>query len=119
MKILLVEDVPFMQEAMANVIESAGIQVMRTDNLEDAKKLLATENFKLLITDLYLPKPDGFALVDHVKNNKEFNSIPVIVVTGNRDTIANKVAADEWLNKPFTLDELINAIRKHLDGVTV
>ncbi len=37
MKILLVEDVPFMQEAMANVIESAGIEVMKTDNLEEAK----------------------------------------------------------------------------------
>ena len=119
MKILLVEDVPFMQEAMANVIESAGIEVMKTDNLEEAKKLLATENFKLLITDLYLPEPDGFALVDHVKNNKGFNPIPVIVVTGNRDTITHPIAADEWLNKPFTLDELLNSIRKHLDGVSV
>lgn len=114
MKILLVEDVPFMQEAMANVIESAGIEVMRTDNLAEAKKLLASENFNLLITDLYLPEPDGFTLIDHVKNNTEFKPIPVIVVTGNRDANANKAAADEWLNKPFTLEELMGAIRRYV-----
>lgn len=116
MKILLVEDEPFMVEAMSNVIESTGIKVMTTDNMNEAITLLDSENFHLLITDLYLPQPDGFALVNHVKNNPKTKHIPVVVVTGmdHHERLAGEVPADMWLIKPFTLDELRGAIRKYI-----
>ena len=114
MKILLVEDEPFMQAAMAHVIENTGLEVIKTDNLTEAISLLATESFSLLITDLYLPQPDGFALVNHVKNNEATKNIPVIVVTGldHHERLTESIKADIWLIKPFTLDELRNAIKK-------
>ena len=114
MKILLVEDEPFMQAAMSHVIESTGLEVTKTDNLNEAINLLATEDFSLLITDLLLPQPDGFALVNHIKSNPKTKTIPVIVVTGidHHERLMATVPADIWLIKPFTLDELRNAIKK-------
>src|SRR5437764_4513772 len=96
MKILLVEDEPFMQAAMSHVIESTGLEVMKTDNLTEALQLLATENISLLITDLFLPQPDGFALVNHIKNTETTKNIPVIVVTGvdHHERLIASVPAD-------------------------
>ena len=114
MKILLVEDEPFMQAAMSHIIETSGFEVIKTDNLNDAIQHLATETISLLMTDLYLPQPDGFALVNHVKNHQLTKHIPVIVVTGidHHERLVSTVPADVWLIKPFTLDEMRSALRK-------
>ena len=115
MNILLVEDEPFMLEAMSNVIEGTGFKVLKTDNAKDAKQILEKENINMVITDLYLPEPDGFELVKFIKTNSQTKHIPVLVVTGlveHRETLADKVMADEWIAKPFTLDELLRSIKK-------
>ncbi len=117
MKILIVEDEHFMLEAMSTVLENIGIEVLKADNVNDAKQFLASENLSLVITDLYLPEPDGFAFVQFIKNNPITKHIPVIVVTGlveHRETLSEKVPADEWLSKPFTLDQLRGAVKKYL-----
>jgi response regulator RpfG family c-di-GMP phosphodiesterase len=117
MKILLVEDEPFMMEAMTRVIENSGNKVVAVDNVEDAKKVLAVENIGLVITDLYLPEPDGFGLVNHIRENPNTKSIPIVVVTGmvdHKETLAIKIPADEWLSKPFTLHQLTETIKKYI-----
>ena len=115
MKILLVEDEAFMQEAMSSVIERYGIEVFKASNLPDAIKILEQEEINLVITDLYFPQPDGYELIKLVKNNPSTHHLPVIVVTGFETQIRNKpdqIQPDLWLFKPFTLEELRNAIRK-------
>ena len=117
MKILLVEDEPFMIEAMSHVIRNRGNEVIAVDNVKEAKEMLAKETIGLVITDLYLPEPDGFALVNHIKENPNTKSIPVIVVTGmveHKETLATKIPADEWMFKPFTLHQLTETIKKYL-----
>ena len=116
-KILLVEDEPFMMEAMSHVIRNRGNEVLAVNNVQEAKAILAKEIIGLVITDLYLPEPDGFGLVNHIKDNPKTKSIPVIVVTGmidNKETLSTKIPADEWLFKPFTLQQLTETIRKYL-----
>ena len=117
MKILLVEDEPFMMEAMANVIEHKGNEVFAVNCVDEAKKILATEAIGLVITDLYLPEPDGYGLVNYIKENQKMKSIPVIVVTGmadHKETLSSKIKADEWVFKPFTLQQLTATIKKYL-----
>jgi len=117
MKILLVEDEPFMMEAMTHVIKNRGNEVFAVSSAEDAKKILAEENIGLVVTDLYLPEPDGYGLVNFVKGNLKTKSIPVIVVTGmveHKETLSNKIPADEWVFKPFTLQQLTDTIKKYL-----
>ncbi|HKR04111.1 MAG TPA: response regulator [Bacteroidia bacterium] len=117
MKILLVEDEPFMMEAMSHVIRNRGNEVLAVNNVREAKELLAKETIGLVITDLYLPEPDGYGLVNHIKNNPNTKSIPVIVITGmvdHKETLSTKVPADEWVTKPFSLQQLTETIKKYL-----
>jgi response regulator RpfG family c-di-GMP phosphodiesterase len=117
MKILLVEDEPFMIEAMTHVLERKGIKVVAVDNVEEAKTILNQDMIGLVITDLYLPEPDGFGLVNFIKENPNTKSIPVIVVTGmvnHKETLSEKIPADEWVFKPFSLQQLTDTIRKYL-----
>ena len=117
MKILLVEDEPFMMEAMMHVISHRGNEVVAVTNVTDAKKTLAEDNIGLVITDLYLPEPDGYGLVSYIKENPKTKSIPVIVVTGmveHKETLLTKIPADEWVFKPFTLQQLTETIKKYL-----
>lgn len=119
MKILLVEDEAFMQEAMSSVIERSGIEVLKTDNVKSAIEILSTDQINLVITDLYFPQPDGFELINHIKNNPVTMHIPVIVVTGfeseGGNTLKN-LPGDLFLKKPFTLDALRRAIREFSDN---
>ncbi|MEO5572777.1 MAG: response regulator [Bacteroidia bacterium] len=117
MKILLVEDEPFMMEAMTHVIEHKGNDVFAVTNVEDAKKILSEQTIGLVITDLYLPEPDGYGLVNYIKENPTTKSIPVIVVTGmadQKETLRASIRADEWVFKPFTLQQLTETIKKYL-----
>jgi CheY-like chemotaxis protein len=117
MKILLVEDEPFMIAAMTTVLERSGNEVLAVDNVGEAKDILAKQTIGLVITDLYLPEPDGFALVNHIKENPKTKSIPVIIVTGmvdHKETLSTKVPADEWMSKPFSLHQLTETIKKYL-----
>lgn len=117
MKILLVEDEPFMIEAMTHVLQNRGIKVIATDSAEEAKTILRQDTIGLVITDLYLPEPDGFALVNYIKETEKTKSIPVIIVTGmieHKETLATKIPADEWVFKPFSLQQLTDTIRKYL-----
>lgn len=117
MKILLVEDEPFMMEAISHVLQHRGNEVIALNNVKEAKEIIARENIGLVITDLYLPEPDGFALVNHIKENPKTKSIPVIVVTGmveHKETLSAKVPADEWVFKPFTLQQLTETIKKYI-----
>lgn len=114
MKILLVEDEPFMQEAMSSVIERNGVEVIKAGSLKEAMEVLDKEVINLIITDLYLPQPDGYKLIEQVKNNG-LQKIPVIVVTGyEQDTKDESLKPDVWLMKPFTLSDLRKAIQQCL-----
>lgn len=118
MKILLVEDEPFMVEAMSSILENAGHDVIKAGNATEAKELLRNEAFSLILTDLYLPEPDGFGLVNFIKDNPETKFIPVVVVTGmveHPETMKTTVRADAWLSKPFTIDELKGTIKKLIE----
>lgn len=118
MKILLVEDEPFMMEAMSNVIEHKGNEVIGVGSADEAKKVLEKEVVGLVITDLYLPEPDGFDLVNYIKENPKTKSVPVIVVTGmvgHRETLTQKIKADDWLLKPFTLQQLTETVKKYIE----
>jgi response regulator RpfG family c-di-GMP phosphodiesterase len=118
MKILLIEDEPFMLEAISNVLENSGKQVFKVNNVADAKKLLETEIFSLILTDLYFPEPAGFDLVNYAKSNPRTSSVPVIVITGmvnHPEIMSEKIPADEWLIKPFTLLELQAVVKKYLE----
>jgi CheY-like chemotaxis protein len=110
--ILIVDDeetiLVTMVEWFASAYPNANYNILAANNGIEAIKILSTNKIDLLITDLNMPKMDGFELLTHMNN--DYKSIPVIVVSafGTVD-IKNKVknmGAIRFITKPFTFDDL-------------
>jgi DNA-binding response OmpR family regulator len=109
LKLLLVEDDPLIGEAMATGLRQAGFTVDWAHDGQEAESALLLEEYALLVLDLGLPRLDGMALLRRLRGAEAM--LPVIVVTA-RDGVADRLeglygGADDYLVKPFDLDELI------------
>ncbi|MBU6505335.1 MAG: response regulator [Betaproteobacteria bacterium] len=113
MRTLLVEDDPLLGDGIRAGLKQAGYAVDWARDGQTAKASLETGDYALLVLDLGLPKVSGMDLLKWLRTKG--NRIPVLVLTA-RDTVADRVAgldagADDYLIKPFDLDELIARLR--------
>ncbi len=113
MRLLLVEDDVMIGEAMRAGLKREGFVVDWVHDAEAAARVLRTEPFELVLLDLALPGTDGLELL---RSERERGlALPVLIITA-RDAIAARVqgldaGADDYLIKPFDLDELAARIR--------
>lgn len=121
MRVLLVEDDALLGDGVRAGLKQAGFAVDWTQDGQAAKLALETEEYALMVLDLGLPKLSG---IDVLKWLRGANlALPVLVLTA-RDTVADRViglnaGADDYLIKPFDLDELIarlNALLRRSAG---
>lgn len=109
MRVLLVEDDALLGDGVRAGLKQAGFAVDWTQDGVTAKLALETEEYALLVLDLGLPKLSGIDLLKWLRGSH--SKVPVLILTA-RDTVAERVAglnagADDYLVKPFDLDELI------------
>ena len=112
MKLLLAEDDPMIGASLVQGLKLAGFTVDWVRDGRSARSALVSGGYGLLLLDLGLPELDGVSLLKTLR--REQNDLPVLVVTA-RDAVADKIAslnlgADDYLTKPFDLDELIARI---------
>ncbi|HEX4389628.1 MAG TPA: response regulator [Steroidobacteraceae bacterium] len=113
MRLLLVEDDPMIGEALRAGLKREGFTVDWVHEARAAEAVLGSEPFELLLLDLGLPGSDGLTLLR--RQRERGLPIPVLILTA-RDAVADRVAgldagADDYLIKPFDLDELAARIR--------
>jgi two-component system, OmpR family, response regulator QseB len=113
MRLLLVEDDAMIGEALRAGLKREGFAVDWVHDAEAAGAVLETEPFELLLLDLGLPGRDGLALLKALRERGL--TLPVLILTA-RDAVSDRVAgldagADDYLIKPFDLDELAARIR--------
>jgi two-component system response regulator QseB len=113
MRLLLVEDDAMIGEAIRAGLKRDGFAVDWVRDTGSAGRALDTEPFELLLLDLGLPGGDGFTLLKALRGRG--SSLPVLIITA-RDAVADRVAgldagADDYLVKPFDLEELAARIR--------
>jgi two-component system response regulator QseB len=113
MRLLLVEDDPMIGDAIRAGLKREGFTVDWVRSAEVASTALDTEPYELALLDLGLPGRDGVTLLKGLRGRGV--SLPVLIITA-RDAIADRVAgldagADDYLVKPFDLDELAARIR--------
>jgi len=121
MKLLLVEDDALLGDGVRAGLKQAGFAVDWVQDGLAAKVALDSEEYDLLVLDLGLPKLSGMDLLKSVRAKRA--SLPVLILTAC-DTVADRVAglnagADDYLVKPFDLDELIarlNALLRRSAG---
>lgn len=113
MRILVVEDDPVLADGLKVGLELAGASVERVDACADARAALAATRFDAVVLDLMLPDGSGLDILAELRAAKDVT--PVLLLTA-LDEIADKVrgldaGADDYLGKPFDLDELAARVR--------
>ncbi|MFW5982245.1 MAG: response regulator transcription factor [Halanaerobiaceae bacterium] len=93
-------------------LEHEGYSAVVEHNGRDALERLKEENFNLVLLDIMLPELDG---IEVCKEIREFSNIPVVMVTA-KDAVPDKVealdmGADDYITKPFAIEELLARIR--------
>jgi two-component system, OmpR family, KDP operon response regulator KdpE len=119
MKILAVDDEPQILRALRTSLTARGHDVVTAPNGETALDVLASSEMELVVLDLGLPGIDG---VEVIRRLRSWTSVPVIVLSV-RDAQADKVAAldagaDDYVTKPFAMDELLARVRAVLRRTT-
>jgi two-component system OmpR family response regulator len=119
MSLLVVDDEPFLRDAVADSLRFLGFEVTTADCGTQALRLAREQPFELMVLDVMLPDTDGFEVVRRLR--RDGHRVPVIFLTA-RDTQADKVAGltlggDDYMTKPFGLEELAARIRTVLRRV--
>jgi two-component system OmpR family response regulator len=115
-ELLVVDDEHFLRDAVAASLRFLGFDVATAQTGADALRLARDRPFDLVVLDVMLPDTDGFEVVRRLR--RDGCHVPVIFLTA-RDTQADKVAGltlggDDYMTKPFGLEELAARIRSVL-----
>ena len=111
--LLVVDDEPFLREAVAASLRFLGFRVTTAQTAAGALRLARDRPFDLIVLDVMLPDGDGFEVVRRLR--RDGCGVPVTFLTA-RDTEADKVAGlslggDDYMTKPFGLEELAARVR--------
>jgi two-component system KDP operon response regulator KdpE len=114
-RILVVDDEPQIQRFLTPALKAAGYDPISALTAADAERLAATSAPDLMILDLGLPDKDG---TEVIRSLRSWSKLPIVVLSA-RDREADKIAAldlgaDDYLEKPFGIGELLARIRTAL-----
>ena len=119
-KILIIDDEPANVALLQEILVENGCN--RTESVTDSKKALSTcEEFEpdLILLDLMMPSPDGFAILESLRPEREETFLPIIVLTADtsEETKLRALAAGatDFLCKPFDHTEVVLRIRNLLE----
>ena len=118
-RILVVDDSPDTLELIKRILKEQGYRIVTAGGVGEALEILGPSEFDLVITDIKMPGANGFELLRHIKEN--YRDIGVLLVTGFpalEDAVKGiKIGAEEYLVKPFTDAELLNAVTQSLEKI--
>jgi two-component system alkaline phosphatase synthesis response regulator PhoP len=112
--ILLVEDEEHLHDALKMNLEMEGYEITSAFTGTEALKAIANEYFDLIIMDIMLPEVDGISVVETVRVNN--NDVPILILSAKNSgadrVLGLKKGADDYLTKPFNLEELLLRVEK-------
>ncbi|MFH1562900.1 MAG: response regulator [Nitrospirota bacterium] len=118
MKILIADDEVHIRKILGYALTGAGYDVVSAQNGEEAINIMEKETVDLVITDLSMPKMNGYELTAKLKQNEKTKNIPVIVLTaiGQDDELqmAKEAGADKVLSKPFSPKKMAEIVGEML-----
>lgn len=117
-KILIIEDNDDMREFIARSIEQ-NYQILTANDGEQGARIATEEVPDLIISDIMMPKLDGYQVTSQLRSQTTTNHIPIILLTAKNDKMSRlkgwRENADEYLTKPFDVDELNIRVKNLLD----
>jgi two-component system, OmpR family, response regulator QseB len=113
MRLLLLEDDLQLGKALQAALRQSEFQIVWVRRVQEAKALLATESYSVVLLDIGLPDGSGLDVLGWIR--KQRNTVPVVMLTA-RDSINDRIegldmGADDYMPKPFAIPELVSRIR--------
>ena len=116
--ILVVEDDPSIRNNLVELLGEVGYDVLSADNGADGIALAKARAPDLVICDITLPKADGYAVLRALRDDSSTSSVPLIFLTAKSERadvrLGMTLGADDYLTKPFTLSEVLDAVNTRL-----
>ena len=116
MQILTVDDSRTMREMLRTALVKAGFEVVAAVDGEHGLEVLNESGADVIITDINMPKLDGFGFIERVREDAAYRATPILVLTTESDpekkNRARQAGAIGWIVKPFHPEKLVEAIRR-------
>ena len=114
-KILIVDDEPQATTLLEMLLSSRGYKTVAVNESSEAIQVARETDPDLIILDLMMPEPDGFKVCRMLRADSRFMLTPILIITALDDTDSRIVAfgagADDYLIKPYNVDELVSIIK--------
>jgi DNA-binding response OmpR family regulator len=124
--LLVVEDIPNVLELLEVTLRFQGYEVISAKNGEEALDILEKKTPALIISDILMPKLDGFSMVQKLRNNPKTQNIPVIFLSATYVTpedrmFAMSLGASRFIEKPIDTEDFLLTIAELLsqDQITI
>jgi len=118
-QILFVDDDDALRQAASEILTAEGYQVVGAHNGREALEALNHIVPDLIVSDISMPHLDGFALLDAIRSTDRGVTIPFLFISASTEASkvsrARRQGADDYLFKPFEMQELLDAVRVRLD----
>lgn len=115
-RILTVDDSPSMRALLLHALSNHGFHVEQAEDGQAALEWLSTNEVDLVITDINMPRLDGFGLIEQLRESARHADRPILVLTTESSDEKKKRARDAgatgWIVKPFDAEKLAAAVRR-------
>ncbi|MEJ2213660.1 MAG: twitching motility response regulator PilG [Gammaproteobacteria bacterium] len=116
LKVMVIDDSKTIRRTAETLLKKAGCEVITATDGFEALSVIADSHPDIIFVDIMMPRLDGYQTCALIKNNKDFKKTPVVMLS-SKDSLFDRargrvVGSDRYLTKPFTKDELLNAIRE-------
>jgi len=120
LKVMVIDDSKTIRRTAETLLKKEGCQVVTATDGFEALAKIADEKPDIIFVDIMMPRLDGYQTCALIKNNQVFKDTPVIMLS-SKDGLFDRargriVGSDQYLTKPFTKDELLGAIREHVQA---
>ncbi len=115
-RILTIDDSKTIRDMLMLTLADAGFDVLQAIDGQDGIEVLGDQRVDVVITDINMPKMDGYEVIRSLRRSPVHKSTPILVLTTESDTekrnLAREAGATGWMVKPFDPERLVATIRK-------
>jgi len=117
-KVMVIDDSKTIRRSAETLLKKAGCEVITAVDGFEALAKITVHKPDIIFVDIMMPRLDGYQTCALIKNNQNFKATPVIMLS-SKDSIFDRargriVGSEKYLTKPFSREDLINAITTHV-----
>lgn len=118
-KVMVIDDSKTIRRTAETLLRKEGCEVVTAVDGFEALSKISDQQPDIIFVDIMMPRLDGYQTCALIKNNQMFRQTPVIMLS-SKDGLFDKargriVGSEQYLTKPFTREELLGAIRRHVE----